>query len=82
MITVLAPICLLLGFFTGWVASAIFEAAQTSRSEQRMQRKVRYWQDEAARARTVAQQLAMQLDASKGLPQEDQYWDPPGRSEH
>jgi hypothetical protein len=78
VIVVLAPICLLLGFFAGWLTSAIFVTAQISRSEERMQRKVRYWQGEAARARAVAQQMARRLTAGEGLPQEDQYWDPPG----
>lgn len=82
MIAVIALACLLLGFFAGWFTSAIFMTAQISRSEERMQRKVRYWQGEAAQARAVAQQLARRLAASEGLPPEDQSWDPPGnRSE-
>jgi hypothetical protein len=78
MIAIVALACLLLGFFAGWLTSAIFVTAQVSRSEERMQRKVRYWQGEAAQARTIAQQLATRLAASDGFPQEDQDWDLPG----
>lgn len=78
MIIILAPICLFLGFFLGWLTSAIFAAAQISRSEARMQQKVRYWQSEAAQARTAAQQLARHLAALEGIPEEDQDWGVPG----
>jgi hypothetical protein len=51
------------GLFLGCVLTAAYAAAARSRSQERMQRKVLYWQAEAARAREDAEQLARRLAA-------------------
>jgi hypothetical protein len=56
------------GLFLGCVAAAAFAAAARSRSQERMQRKVLYWQAEAARARADAEQLARRLAAHDRWP--------------
>lgn len=48
------------GIFLGWLLTMVYAAAAISRAQQRMQRKVRYWQAEAARAREDAGQVAEQ----------------------
>lgn len=54
---------LVAGFITGWLLRTVFVLAQISWSQERMQRKVRYWQSEAAYARDVAAQLDRRLAA-------------------
>ncbi len=68
MNVVLAPSCLVAGFFAGWLLRTIIIMAQISHSQECMQRKVRYWQDEAALARSDARRLARQLTAITGQP--------------
>lgn len=51
---ILAAATLVFGFVLGWLLRAIFALAAISRAQERMQRKVRYWQSEAARARVAA----------------------------
>lgn len=52
-----------IGGLLGFALTAAYAAAAMSRSQQRMERKVRYWQGEAARAREIAERLARQLAA-------------------
>jgi hypothetical protein len=52
-----------IGVLLGFALTATFAAAAMSRSQERMERKVRYWQAEAARAREIAERLARQLEA-------------------
>jgi uncharacterized membrane protein YciS (DUF1049 family) len=76
MTGILAIAALVAGLVTGWLIRSVFVMAEISRSQERMQRKVRYWQGEAAHARSVADQLARELATATraGLPPE---W-PPG----
>lgn len=46
------------GIFLGWLLTLVYATAAISRAQQRMQRKVRYWQAEAAWAREKASQIA------------------------
>ena len=41
-----------IGLFLGWLLTTTFAVAAISRAQERMQRKVRYWQAQTARART------------------------------
>jgi len=50
-----------IGGLLGFALTATYAAAAMSRSQARMERKVRYWQAETARAREVAERLARQL---------------------
>ncbi len=58
--------CLVTGCIIGWVLRSVFVEAEISRMQTRMQRQVRRWQCEAARARARAEQLARQLAARTG----------------
>jgi hypothetical protein len=70
----LAMACLFTGFIAGWLLRSIFVMAEISRSQERMQRKVHYWQCETARARSMVAQLARQLAARTGHLPEEQDW--------
>jgi hypothetical protein len=48
----------IIGLFLGWCATMVVTLALVSRSQERMQRKVRYWQAETARAQAEADRLA------------------------
>lgn len=58
------------GAFLGWVIALVIVSAQMSYTQQRMQRKVRYWQAQAALARRQARadRLAWQALARDYLP--------------
>ena len=47
-----------MGLFLGWCVTMVITLALVSRSQERMQRKVRYWQAETARAQAEAGRLA------------------------
>lgn len=64
MITILALACFVTGFIVAWLARTIVVMALISRSQERMERKVRYWQGKAATAEEIVQQLT--LTASGG----------------
>jgi hypothetical protein len=49
---------LLVGLLLGWCVTMVITLATVSRSQERMQRKVRYWQAETARAQAEADRLA------------------------
>jgi Flp pilus assembly protein TadB len=74
----LAMAFLVTGAVAGWVLRSAFVMAEISRSQERMQRKVRYWQCETARARSIAAQLARQLAARDEFKSEDQNQPPAG----
>ena len=61
--TLLAVACLVIGLFLGWLLTTTFAVAAISRAQERMQRKVRYWQAQTASARTKAERLANLLEA-------------------
>lgn len=48
----------IMGLFLGWCVTMVITLALISRSQERMQRKVRYWQAETARAHAEADRLA------------------------
>ena len=52
-----------IGGLLGFALTAAYAAAAMSRSQERMERKVRYWQAETAGAREIAERLARQLAA-------------------
>jgi hypothetical protein len=56
------------GLFLGCVLTATYAAAARSRSQERMQRKVLYWQLKYANEREAADQLAQRLDALEPWP--------------
>jgi hypothetical protein len=62
---IFAVVTLIFGFATGWLLRAIFALAAISRVQERMQRKVRYWQSEAARARYIVDHLRRLLAANE-----------------
>lgn len=51
-----------IGLVLGWVLTTTYALAAISRYQQRMQRKVRYWQAETASARIEADRLARLLE--------------------
>ena len=51
------------GGLLGFALTAAYAAAAMSRSQERIERKVRYWQAETASARQIAERLARQLAA-------------------
>ena len=51
------------GIFIGWLLTQIYATAAISRAQQRMQRKVRYWEAQTARAREETAGLARRMAA-------------------
>jgi uncharacterized membrane protein YciS (DUF1049 family) len=74
MTGVLGLACFVTGFIAAWLLRTIFIMARISWSQERMQRKVRYWQGEAIHARAVAEQLIRQLAVSTGRESEPPDW--------
>jgi hypothetical protein len=72
MIASLAIACLATGSIAGWVLRSVFVEAEISRAQARMQRQIRRWQCETARARSCAERLARQLAAHTGVIPEEQ----------
>ncbi|HEY1641993.1 MAG TPA: hypothetical protein VGG35_14980 [Streptosporangiaceae bacterium] len=66
MIAIVGVACFLTGFIAAALLRETLVAARISRSQERMQRKVRYWMSEAAHARNVAEQLLYQRAACTG----------------
>jgi hypothetical protein len=60
-----------IGIFLGCVLTASYAAAAISRSQERMEQKVRYWQAETIRADDIADRLAPQLAARDVWPKPD-----------
>ena len=74
MTAVTAVISVIMGIAVGWYISSVMTSAAVSHSQERMQRKVRYWLAETARARATADELARELAAQQGLlPQHDDW---------
>jgi hypothetical protein len=63
MIGVLALACFVTGFIAAWVLRTGYVMTQISWAQERMERKVRYWQGEAVYARSVAEPALRQLAA-------------------
>jgi hypothetical protein len=61
MTAVLALGCFGTGFAVAWILRTAFKMAEMSWWQERMQRKVRYWQGQAIHARAVAEWLIGQL---------------------
>lgn len=76
MTGILALACFLTGFITAALLREIAVAARISWSQERMQRKVRYWMSEAAHARNVAEQLICQLAVCTCQDPEPPDWPP------
>lgn len=68
--TVMLPLAagFVVGLFFGWLLTTTVVLAAMSRSQQRMQRKVLYWQARAAGARSEAERLTHLLEAHGLLP--------------
>ena len=66
MTGVLALGCFVAGFAAAWILRTALKMAEMSWWQERMQRKVRYWQAEAIHARAVAELLIAQLAAATG----------------
>jgi uncharacterized membrane-anchored protein YhcB (DUF1043 family) len=56
---VIAVAALVVGLAVGWLITMIVNSAAISYSQERMERKVRYWQAEAAKARVEAKAARM-----------------------
>jgi hypothetical protein len=61
MTATLATACLVTGLIAGWFLRTVIIMAEISYHQEQMQRKVRYWQSEAAYARSEAERHARQL---------------------
>jgi hypothetical protein len=61
---------IVLGLFIGWCVTMVVTLALISRSQERMQRKVRYWQAETARAQAEADWLTSAGAPRRKLPPE------------
>jgi hypothetical protein len=55
--------CFIVGFITGWFLRTVLVMAEISRSQERMENKIRYWQSETLYARHRAERLAHRLRA-------------------
>jgi transketolase C-terminal domain/subunit len=64
-VTAMLPVAagLAIGLFLGWLLTTTFAVAAISRAQERMQRKVRYWQAETTSARMEAERLARLMEA-------------------
>ncbi len=58
----------ILGLFLGWCVTMVGTLALVSRSQQQMQRKVRYWQAQTARAQAEADRLASEAMPRRTMP--------------
>jgi hypothetical protein len=61
---VIAVVSFLSGTLGGWWLTMVIVTASISFSQERMERKVRYWQAETARAEAEAERLARTVIAS------------------
>jgi hypothetical protein len=74
--TVVLPLAagFVVGLFFGWLLTTIVVLAAMSRSQERMQRKVLFWQARAAGAQMEAERLAHLLEAH-GLQPPPRSWE-------
>jgi hypothetical protein len=77
MTGMLALACFVTGFIVAWLLRTGYVMAQISWAQERTQRKIRYWQVEAIHARSVAEDVLSQLEASTGRPAEPADWPGP-----
>ena len=77
MTGMLALACFVTGFLVAWLLRTGYVMAQISWAQERTQRKVRYWQGEAIHARSVAENVLRQFEASTGRPAEPADWPGP-----
>jgi hypothetical protein len=73
MMAIMAAVMAVMGVVLGWWITAVITAAVSSRSQERVQRAARHWQ-QTARARTLTDRLADDADAHNGLPPERDDW--------
>jgi hypothetical protein len=66
MTGVLALGCFGTGFAVAWILRTVFQVAEMSWWQERMQRKIHYWQGQAVQARAVAEELIRQQAAITG----------------
>ena len=76
MTGVLALGCFVTGFAAAWILRTAFKMAEMSWWQERMQRKVRYWQGQAIHARAVAEMHIRQLAAITGQEPAGPDWPP------
>ena len=74
MIGVLALGCFVSGFAVAWILRTAFKMAEMSWWQERMQRKVRYWQGEAMHARVVAESVIRELAVVTRQPPQPPDW--------
>ena len=74
MTGILALGCFVAGFAAAWILRTAFKMAEISWWQERMQRKVRYWQGEAIHARVVAESLIRKLTVVTGEPTRPPDW--------
>jgi hypothetical protein len=77
MTGMLALACFVTGFLVAWLLRTGYVISQISWAQERTQRKLRYWQCEAIHARSVAENVLRQLEASTGRPAEPTDWPDP-----
>jgi hypothetical protein len=77
MTGVLALGCFVTGFIAAWVLRTAYKMAEISWWQERMQRKVCYWQGEAIHARAVAEHLTRQLAVITGREADQADWPRP-----
>jgi outer membrane lipoprotein SlyB len=63
----------IMGLFLGWCVTTVITLALVSRSQERMQRKVRYWQAETARAQAEADRLSGAAAHPRAMPPEPEH---------
>ena len=74
MIAVVGLACFVTGFVSAWLLEMVYGSASMSRSQERMQRKVRRWQDEAKYFRSRAEQCEGDLALFTGQGPETPDW--------
>ena len=75
--TIMLPLAagFVVGLFLGWLLTTTVALAAISRSQQRMQRKVRWWQARAVSAQMEAERLAHLLEAHGLQPPPQGSWE-------
>lgn len=75
--------CFGCGFAVAWILRTAFKMAEMSWWQERMQRKVRYWQGQALHARAVAEMVMRQMSDLTGQQPPAPDWPPatPGGEE-
>lgn len=77
MTGILAAVSIIIAVILGWWIAMVFRTAVASFSQERVQRKERYWQDETARARAAASRLAEEKTAGERPPTGREDWPQP-----